>query len=207
MRTPVDCCLSASSWRTLASSRSSLSSNTSSDCLSTFTTSAACCACRSGATRVNQPVRRRSRCGLPLARSLRELRGLVNRKKFIASSYKIKMPTHRLLANGRAPCLALLQTAERPSRVSLVDSWCLTNLSNRTPSPLENEPRRNLRENPTCEPSYNTSWGGSIGLRHGESYSETDDRSISGYAKDRGRGRGSSGPTKPDASSEWRSSS
>src|SRR5215469_8406632 len=58
------------------------------------------------------------------------------------------MPTHRLLANGRAPCLALLQTAERLWRVSLVDSWCLTNLSNRTPSPLENEPRRTSSRKP-----------------------------------------------------------
>jgi len=54
------------------------------------------------------------------------------------------MPAHRLLANGRAPCLALLQTAERLWRVSFVDSLVQTEPR----FPLENEPRRNLREKP-----------------------------------------------------------
>jgi hypothetical protein len=46
------------------------------------------------------------------------------------------MPTHRLFANGKAPCLALLQTAERLWRVSFVDSSVVDELVDRTPFPL-----------------------------------------------------------------------
>ena len=109
---------------------------------------------------------------------------------------------------SKCPRTVCLRTAKHHASLSSrrrnVFSVCLwltlcwlTNLSNRTPFPLENEPRRNLREKPTCTPNYNTPGGGSIGLRHGESYSETgEDRSISGYAKDRVRAAGAA-PTGP----------
>src|SRR5215469_191175 len=107
------------------------------------------------------------------------------------------MPTHRLLANGRAPCLALLQTAERLWRVSLVDSWCLTNLSNRTPSPLENEPRRTSSRKPYLRTKLQHLWGRFNWVAAwGVLLRNRRNRSISGYAKDRVRGRGSSSPDK-----------
>jgi len=45
------------------------------------------------------------------------------------------MPAHRLLATGKAPCLALLQTAERLWRVSFVDSLVVDELVEPNPVP------------------------------------------------------------------------
>ena len=96
------------------------------------------------------------------------------------------MPAHRLLANGRAPCLALLQTAERLWRVSFVDSLVVDELVEPNPVP----PGKRTATKSSRKPYLRTklqhlrgrfnwvaAWG--VLLRNRRN------RSISGYAKER----------------------
>src|SRR5215472_8793991 len=68
----------------------------------------------------------------------------------------------------------------------VVDETCLTN-----PISPKKTNHDDLREKPTWAPSYNTSGGGSIGLRRqGVQLGNRGDRSISGYPKGSGARQG-----------------